>query len=253
MARGGAGSAKYVYGVVPADSRARAKGSGIGGKSLRLVKSGGLAAITSDVPEGPLEAGRDELMAHSQVLEETLGRTRAVLPMRFGVVMPSDDSVRRELLDAFRPDLEAQLDEMAGKIEMNVKGLYDEAAVLKEVVAENREVAALRDAVSSAPPDAAYPERIRLGELVAESLNAKREADEHAVLARLAPHAIALDVNPPIHERMAVNAAFLLDRDDTAEFDDELERIAEENHPRIGFKLTGPLPPHSFVELALEA
>jgi hypothetical protein len=173
--------------------------------------------------------------------------------MQFGVVFPNDDSVREELLDAHRPDLEAQLDDMAGKIEMNVKGLYDEASVLREVVEENREVAALREAIASAPPDAAYPERIRLGELVAESLNAKREADEHAVLSRLAPHAIAMDVNAPIHERMAVNAAFLLDRNGTASFDEELERIAEENHPRIGFKLTGPLPPHSFVELALEA
>jgi hypothetical protein len=190
-------------------------------------------------------------MAHSRVLQDAIGE-RCVLPMRFGVVMPSDDSVRKELLDAFRPDLQAQLDEMAGKIEMNVKGLYDEAAVLREVVAENREVAALRDAISSAPPDATYPERIRLGELVAESLSAKREADGHAVVERLAPHAIAVDVTAPVHERMAVNAAFLLDREDTSSFDDELEAIAKENHPRISFKLTGPLPPHSFVELALE-
>ena len=253
MARSGAKPAKYVYGVVPADSRARPKGSGIGGKSLRLVASGDLAAITSDVPDGPLEAGRDELMAHSQVLAETLDKTRAVLPMRFGVVMPDDDSVREELLDAFRPDLEAQLDEMDGKIEMNLKGIYDEAAVLREVVAENREIAALRQAISSAPPDAAYPERIRLGELVADALNAKRESDAHAVLERLAPHAIAMEVNAPILDRMAVNAAFLLERGGTESFDAELERIAEENHPRIGFKLTGPLPPHSFVELALEA
>ena len=253
MARGGAESAKYVYGVVPADSRARPKGSGIGGQSLRLVKSGELAAITSDVPDGPLEAGRDELMAHSEVLAATLDSARAVLPMRFGVVMPSDDSVREELLEAFRPDLEAQLNELDGKIEMNVKGIYDEAAVLREVVAENREIGKLREVIAGAPPDAAYPERIRLGELVAEALQAKREADEHGVLDRLAPHAIAIEVNAPIHERMAVNAAFLLERDDTKAFDDELERVAEENHPRIGFKLTGPLPPHSFVELALEA
>jgi hypothetical protein len=253
MARGGAETAKYIYGVVPAGSRARPKGSGIGGKSLRLVASGELAAITSDVPDGPLEAGRDELMAHSQVLEETLGKTSAVLPMRFGVVMPNEDSVRKELLDAYRPDLEAQLDEMDGKIEMNLKGIYDEAAVLREVVAENREIAALREAISSAPPEAAYPERIRLGELVAETLNAKREADAHALLERLAPHAIELDVSPPILERMVVNAAFLLERGNTQAFDDELERIAEENHPRINFKLTGPLPPHSFVELSLEA
>ena len=217
--------------------------------------SGELAAITSDVPDGPLEAGRDELMAHSQVLAETLDAARAVLPMRFGVVMPSDDSVREELLDAFRPDLEAQLDEMDGKIEMNVKGIYDEAAVLREVVAENREIArsAGGDRLGSTRrrlPRAHPPGRARGG---GSSTRSARPMSTR-VLDRLAPHAIAIEVNPPIHRahgcerRVSARA-----RRHRARSTTELERMAEENHPRIGFKLTGPLPPHSFVELALEA
>jgi Gas vesicle synthesis protein GvpL/GvpF len=250
MPRGGADTAKYVYGVVRAPSRAKPKGKGIDGKPLRVVAAGSIGALTSEVPDEPLEAGRDELLTHARVLEKAL-ENGAVLPMRFGVVMPDDAAIRDELLAAHRPQLEEQLAEMDGKVEVNVKALYDEATLLHEVLAENRDIAALRQATQDQPEDATYYERIRLGELVAAAVTAKRERDEEMVIDRLAPHAVAMQVGEPIHERMVANASFLVESERSSEFDDALEELAAEQHPRIGFKLTGPLPPHSFVELTV--
>jgi hypothetical protein len=51
---------------------------------------------------------------------------------------------------------------------------------------------------------------------------------------------------------MALNASFLVDRSARKAFDAELDRIAEEQGGRMRFKYTGPLAPHSFVELAME-
>src|SRR5436305_4731239 len=152
-------AAEYVYEIVRASSGAKPKGKGISGKPLRLISANGLGALTSDVPSGPLEAGRDELLTHSRVLEEAIGRG-TVLPMSFGVVMPDESAVRTELLAAHRDQLEAQLEEMDGKVEINLKGLYDEQLVLAEVVAEDREVAKLRDVIRDKPQDATYYERI---------------------------------------------------------------------------------------------
>ena len=104
---------KYVYGVVRAGHGSRRKQRGINGQPVKLVTLEGLAALTSDVPDEFLEAGRDELLTHSRVLEKALDGG-VVLPMRFGVVMPSEESVRDELLAAHRAELEAQLDEMDG-------------------------------------------------------------------------------------------------------------------------------------------
>src|SRR5438067_9944030 len=163
MARSGVQTAKYIYGVVRASSKATRMGKGIDGKPVRVVTSKGIGALASDVSPGPLEAGREELLAHSRVLEKALEHG-AVLPMRFGVVMPGESAVRGKLLDAHRPDLESQLEEMSGKIEVNVKGIYDEASIMREVVEENREIAALRAEIQSSSADAAYYERIRLGE-----------------------------------------------------------------------------------------
>src|SRR5436305_1393833 len=178
MARSASEAPKYVYGVVRASPKARVRAKGMYGKPIRVVASEGLGALTSDAPEGRLEAGRDELLTHSRVLERALERG-TVLPMRFGVVMPSEAAVRDELLTAHREQLEAQLDEMTGRVEVNVKGLYDEQLVLSELVAENPEIAELQASLRGQSEDATYFERIRLGELIAAALEVRRSADEH--------------------------------------------------------------------------
>ena len=241
---------KYVYGVVRASPKARLKSKGINGKPIRIISSQGLGALTSDVSDEPVEAGRDELLTHSRVLESALERG-TVLPMRFGVVMPGEEAVRDELLAAHREELETQLDEMDGKVEINIKGIYEEQGILREVLEENQEIAKLREFLQGKPDDATYYERIRLGELVAEGLTMKRVEDEREIVDRLLPHALNVEVGQPVHERMAVNASFLVELDRVDDFDGAVDQLGSEQDGRIRFKYTGPLPPHSFVELAV--
>jgi hypothetical protein len=255
VASSDADGAKYVYGVVRARRRSRSKkapATGINGEPIDLVTLDKLGALASNLPEGALEAGRDELLTHSRVLEAALANG-VVLPMRFGVVMPSERAVRDELLAPHRHQLEVQLDEMDGKVEANVKGIYEEEAILREVVEGSAEVGTLREAVRGKPEEATYYERIRLGELVAEALTTKREEDERRIVDRLLPHALALEVGQAVHERMAVNASFLIDRQALAAFDRAVDELGSDQAGRIRFKYTGPLPPYSFVELAMEA
>jgi Mrp family chromosome partitioning ATPase len=117
MTRASSKSAKYVYGVMRADGKSRPRAKGIGEKQVRIVDADGLGALTSDVPPGDLEAGREELLAHSRVLERAVEQG-TVLPMQFGVVMPDESAVRERLLDPHREELEAQLEEMEGKFEV---------------------------------------------------------------------------------------------------------------------------------------
>ena len=245
-------SAKYVYGITRASPNSKSLGKGIHGKPVRVITAGGLGALTSNVPPATLEAGREELLTHARVLERAVAKG-TVLPMRFGVVMQSEAAVRDELLLPHEKELEAQLEEMNGRVEISLKGMYEEDLVLRELLERNSEIAALRKAVSGAPEDATYSDRIRLGELIAASLSEKRSADEQVIVERLARRAVDVDVGPPAHERMAVNASFLVERDRLSDFDHEVEEIASEHGGMIRFKYTGPLPPHSFVELAMEA
>ncbi|MGN6662955.1 MAG: GvpL/GvpF family gas vesicle protein [Solirubrobacterales bacterium] len=244
-------SARYVYGVVRAGDRPPSEGLGLGGAPLELVSADGVAALTSEIPGEYLEAGRDELLTHSRVLEEALQRGSVVLPMRFGVVMPDAEAVCEELLDPHRDGLRAQLEEMEGKVEVNLKALHDEQRILAEIVRENPEVAELRAALQGKPQEATYYERIRLGELVAQALDEKRAETAPAIVEALTPYAIAVEVGEPVHERMALNASFLVDRGRLEEFDRAVDEVGEREGGRIRLKYTGPLPPHSFVQLGV--
>lgn len=242
--------AKYVYGVVPAAGASPPRGPGIDDASIGVIPHGGVAALISDVPGDFLEAGREELLRHSRVLEETMERS-VVLPMRFGVVLPDEETVHQRLLDPYEEDLEAQLQAMEGKVEITLKGIYDEAAILREVIAEDRGIARLREAIQGKPEEATYYQRIELGELVAAALEEKRAAAAPQIVDRLAPLAVDVRIGEPVHERMAVNASFLVERSKLEEFDQVVDRIGAEQAGRIQLKYTGPLPPHSFVELGV--
>lgn len=242
-------TAKYVYGVVTA-AASPPQGPGIGDAPVGVIPHGSVAALASDVAGDSLEAGREELLRHSRVLEETMAHA-VVLPMRFGVVMPDEETVHERLLDPHSEELAAQLEAMDGKVEITIKGIYDEATILREAVAEDRGIAKLKEAIQGKPEEATYYQRIELGELIAAALEEKRAAAAPLVVDRLAPFAVDVRVGEPVHERMAVNASFLVERGRLEEFDRAVDQIGVEQADRIQLKYTGPLPPHSFVELGV--
>jgi hypothetical protein len=243
--------AQYVYGVVEATSTAP-RGRGIAGAPLRLIVGEDAAALVSEIGAGRVRLGRDEVLLHARVLERALKRG-PVLPMRFGVVMSDADEVRSRLLDEHGPDLRAQLTEMEGKVEIRIRAAYDEQSLLRDVVREQPEIASLRTSMGDRHQDASYYERIRLGELVAAAVERHRELDAQAIIEALGEHALAVQAGEPNHERVVMQASFLVERSRLPAFDSIVDQVAEAYGGKIRFKYTGPLPPHSFVELAERA
>jgi Gas vesicle synthesis protein GvpL/GvpF len=238
----------YIYGIVEANRKPPAV-RGIADARLKLVAGDGAAALVSDLPAGEVRLGREEMLTHARVLEKALVRG-TVLPMRFGVVMSDHDDIRERLLDEHAADLTEQLNEFEGKVEVRIRAVYDEEALLREVVRADPGLAALRGAVAGQSEDATYYARIELGERVAAGVERKRERDADEIIGSLSAVALAVDTGKTGHERVAVNASFLVERARLKEFNDVLDAIAEAHAGRIRFKYTGPLPPHSFVQLA---
>lgn len=237
---------KYIYGVVPAEAELPSH-PGIAGNTLELVCSDGVAALVSDAPDGELTMGREAMTTHARVLEaaHALG---TVLPMRFGVVMSDRAEVTRGLLESHRDDLLAQLEAFDGKAELKLRATYEEEPLLREVVQEDQDVARLRESLRGAPEDATYYGRIQLGELVSRAIERKREHDARSIMETLSPLAHAAELTPAPHERIVLNASFLVERSRLSEFDAAVERVGEQQAGRMRFKYTGPLPPHSFVK-----
>jgi hypothetical protein len=241
------GAAKYVYGVVPA-SLSAPKTSGIARRRLQVVKDGNVAALVSDVPSDELEAGREDVMVHARVLERAQA-SGAVLPMRFGMVMPDADAIREQLLEPYAEELETQLHYLSDKAELHVQAVYEEQALMREVAEAHPEIRARSSAIGDRSPDASYYERIELGRLVAEAVESSRVADSEAILDALEPLADALEIAEPGHEREAARIFFLVEQARLGEFDAAVDELGRANEGRLRFKYTGPLPPYSFVAL----
>jgi ribosomal protein S13 len=243
---GAAATATYVYGVVRTSEAPTIDEAGVGGEArVRQLSEGELTAIVSDVDAGFVEAGREDLQRHMAILEQAALST-TVVPLRFGTVMPGDGAVITELLRARVSELVDLLVDLDGRVELNLSGTYEER-IFGEVVAEQPEVAALRERVRGRTENATYYDRIRLGELVANAMAAKRQHDTERVLAKLRPLAEDVRVGDVAHERSVLSASFLVHRDRLAEFDRAAEEIAAENRARIRFRYAGPLPPYDFV------
>ena len=179
------------------------------------------------------------MRAHWRVLEEA-SASATVVPVRFGMVMEDDDAVRTRLLEANEPALTALLHELAGKVQLTVKGEYDEEAMLREVVRTTPAVAELNARISSVPADAAYYDRIRLGELVAEEVERRRLADTDEALRRLTPAAVEVREQEVRTATAAFDLAFLVARDGVDAFSEAVRALDEAVGDRIALQLRRP-------------
>jgi hypothetical protein len=234
-------TALYVYGVVRAGADAT-EGEGVADAEVGLIESGRLAALVSPLPSDGLRLRRRDLRAHLAVLERAFERT-TVVPCRFGMVVESEAALCRDFLDARADELDAALAKLDGRTQLNVRVDFDEEEVLREIVTADPEIAELRRRTQELG-DAGHFARIRLGELVAQALDARRERDAATILEALEPAAEDTVVES-VGELGVLKASFLVA--DPKSFDRVLGRLAREHAPRLQFESIGPLPPTAFA------
>ena len=237
----------YLYGVVPAGATPPAGAVGVGdpGGAVSLLPHAEIAALVSEVPADRSLGTRRDLLRHSGLLDG-IARSAPVLPMRFGTVLEDHAMVLDELLVPHRRRFAEALAALDGQAQFTVKASYVEAVVLREVLAEEPEIARLRDALRERPAEMGYGERIHLGELVALAVERRREADAAALLDELSAYARALTWAPATTRDGIVDAALLVDRQAWPALEEAADRIARRGAGRLRLRLLGPLAPYDF-------
>ncbi|MGW3342943.1 GvpL/GvpF family gas vesicle protein [Nonomuraea rubra] len=238
----------YVYGIVPADTRLAADQQGLGDPAgkVKLVKHGEIAAVVSDVNVDEPLGRPGDFLAHEGVLDTAVARG-PVLPFRFGAVLTNTDAVVQELLDPHHDDFLAALGELRGLAEYVVKGRYVEQVVLTEILAESPEAQSLRETIRGKSEDATRNERIRLGEIITASIEAKRDLDTRMLLDGLTGHYAQASLRDPSHEWDAVHVALLAELDDQKGLERALREFGERWAGRVDLRLLGPMAPYDFV------
>jgi len=189
-------------------------------------------------------------MAHTLVLEEVM-KEFTILPVRFSTIAPSVEAIENKLLKRRFGEFHGLLKEMEGRVELGLKAFWYEDIIFREILEENPPIRRLRDDLMGRRPEETYYERIRLGEMIEKAMWQKRDEDAERILAPLRPLAYQSKVNKVITDRMVLNAAFLVNEDRQAEFDEAVKKLDEETGKRLVFKYVGPVPPYNFVNVVV--
>ncbi|MCK2221322.1 GvpL/GvpF family gas vesicle protein [Actinomadura sp. ATCC 31491] len=238
----------YVYGIVPADTQVPPDQRGLGDPAgkVTLVRHGQIAALVSEVAVDQPLGQPGDFLAHERLLDAVSGKT-SVLPFRFGSVLTNAEAVVEELLKPHHDDFANALNELKGYAEYIVKGRYVEETLMGEILSENPEAATLREAIRGTSEDATRNERIRLGEIIAGTIEAKRDLDTRLLLDAVTGCYAQAAIREPTHEQDAVNVALLMRTSDQEALEQKLGDFAKRWSGRVDVRLLGPLAPYDFV------
>jgi len=236
----------FVYGVTRPSVSVPPDLTGVDDQPVLLLPHGEVAAIVSaallDRPPGR----RAELLSYTRVLD-CLALRGPVAPVSFGSILADTDDVVASLLEPSGAELDALLDDLTGRLQLRLQAAYRDDVALAEVVAHDPEVARLRELTRDAPEGAFYGERIQLGRLVADALEAVRAEDAETIVDAVRPRCVAVVAQPGNGLSRIVEAQLLVDDEERPELEEMLEALAEELHERIALRLIGPLAPYDFV------
>lgn len=235
----------FLYAVVRA-GRDLPTVAGLDDAPIELVESGQVGAVVSRVALDRAPGWRADLVAYNRVVA-ALAESGVVAPVRFGAVVADMDAVLQELLGPREEFLANVLQGLTGHLQFNLRATYVEGVVLKEIVETDPEIRALRDRTKDLPEHAAYGDRVRLGELVARSMELRAEADAADLMNAVLPFVVAQEGRALRDVEVVLDVALLVPEDMVDEFVEVLEGLAEVVHERMRVRLVGPLAPFDFV------
>ena len=244
----------YVYGVVMAAAAAGGplpRGVAGGESPVRLAARDDLAVVLGDVPPGWRAATRADVEGHEAVLSALVGR-HTVVPMRFGMVMPSEAHAVDALLVRHGDELRTLLARLDGHVQVSVKAYYAEDGLLRQVLAEHPDIKRRSDALRGTPVEVSQGARIALGQDVAVLVERQRRRDEQTLAEPLAAPAADIRLEACTSPRMALNAQVLVARDLRSELDAAVDGLGAAHGDRFAFRYVGPVAPYSFADLSLD-
>ena len=246
----GTSRGKYVYCIIEAPDPLRFGPIGIGAdpSEVYTVHYKNLAAVVSEAPIEVLDSTRENVLAHERV-NETVMREHTVIPMSFGTIFKT----REDIVELLRSAAEAfgdVLNKMQNKLEFGLKVLWDRDQAIREVEGEDEDIGRLKKEISG-QKGPTYFARMQYGRLVDAALQSRSERYVADILDLLRDVSVASRINKPIGDKMIMNAAFLISRDQESAFDAKVKSIAGK-FDKLTFKYTGPWPPYNFVNIRLK-
>jgi len=241
---------RYIYGFIEEPRRKEFSFSGIDGKKVYSYNYQDLAAVLSEAEEIECDPIRVNLLAHTHVLEE-IAREYLILPMSFGIIAENEEKVT-ELLRQNYLEFMRQLKMLKGKIELGVKVLWIEDAVVKEMESRVKDFQELKKKIVDLSAKEDQNAKLKAGRLVESIVKEWEKKYVQKIYNSLKEIAVDSRLNQPIGIKMLLNSSFLVDKNKEKDFDKRVNELAQKYEDQLKFKYVGPVPPYNFVNIKLK-
>jgi hypothetical protein len=128
----------YLYGILPAPLSEEVALEGLDKQPVRSHNVDGLNFLYSDAKQEKYLTSRRNLLCHEKVLEEAMTQGfRTLLPLRFGLVVKTWETVSEQLILPYKEKLEELFQKMEGRREVSVKVLWNSQSEIQALLEEN--------------------------------------------------------------------------------------------------------------------
>ncbi|MBI1938986.1 MAG: GvpL/GvpF family gas vesicle protein [Ignavibacteriales bacterium] len=240
---------KYIYCIIAADKYQIFGECGIGGRGDKLytICFNELAAVVSDSPVINYSVSKVNLLSHTKAIELVMGEF-TVLPVRFSTIAEDENKVKK-ILEKEYDKFKSMITKLEGKKELGLKAVLNSDVIYKDILEKHKDINMLKKKLERSK---AYNELVEIGEMVENALEAEKEIYKEEILNTLSPLAEEISINKVFEKMMVLNAAFLVEKNREAKFDQNIHELDSKFSSKIKFKYVGTVPPFNFVNLKIE-
>src|SRR5919197_4428748 len=252
----------YIYCIIQEKEEGKGRNQnfdlgniGLKNQSVYAIRHNDISAVVSKLSLHQLESNIDDVVTHQKVVETTKQKTgTTILPVRFGTVVRNQEEVTNLLSKSYR-EYKSKLIKLDGKDEFGIKVLKTktfEDKVKDLVEAESQQIKSIKDNISSLShdkPGSEYMLNLTLKDTVKNAIYKKMEEltlKIHQEFVEISEDAALLSTDNL--EQLALNAAYLVNKDNLETFKSRLKKV-EDEYGSMGliFHMSGPWAPYSFL------
>ena len=232
----------YLYGIVDS-SVENIISLGVTNHKPYCIPFNDISVIASTYNGEAIEPNIDCLSKHHEVINEIMAK-HCILPASFKTIF-NDKTDIYTFVSKNYDLIKSNLEKLLNKCEIGIKIIWDINKVKQEIINENEQ--------NSSGFNPNTPAKIYLKERLSVhsfriKLEKKAETIKEYIIEELSNMVFNHKIKLLETEKMAVNAAFLIDMAQKDQFISKVEKIKQANKD-LSFLISGPWAPYNFVEL----
>ncbi|MFV9644333.1 MAG: GvpL/GvpF family gas vesicle protein [Desulfobacterales bacterium] len=246
---------RYIYGFINTKEQKNLGSIGIEQGDVCFFPYKDIAAVVSDLPliqfdSLPKETLLRNLAIYQTVIEMVM-KNHHIIPIKFGAMVKAEEDLRR-IMEKNYVRIKTILDAVKNKIELDIVALWSDIETVLKEIGEEEEVKSLKAEALTKPPAQVFESKIKLGKLVKNTLDKKREQCASRLSDVLKKDAENYCSHAVMDDSMIMNTAFLINKDRQEIFESNVDQLDNQYNGKINFRIVGPLPLYSFTSLEMK-